>query len=96
MLHVQYPTPIVSLSALGWGSASPVRNKDDGLIPVVLQQPILHLASASLDDTGDDEYVLRMDNVGDDRTTMTITSSCCPIVLQRPLVLLSLASPSGA
>ena len=66
MLHVLYPTPIVSLSASGWGSASPVRNKDDGLIPVVVQQPILYLASASLDDTGDNEYVLRMDNAGDD------------------------------
>ena len=52
-----------------------MRNKDDGLIPVVVQQSNLYLASASLDDTGDNEYVLRMDNVGDDRTTTTITSS---------------------
>jgi len=65
-----------------------VRNNDDGLVPFVVQQAVLHLASASLDDVGDDESTgrrlgctLRTDNVGDDRTmtTMTATSSCRPL-----------------
>jgi hypothetical protein len=32
-----------------------VRNNSDGLVPVVIQQPILVSASASLDDAGDDK-----------------------------------------
>jgi hypothetical protein len=30
------------------------RENDDGLVPVVVQQAVLYLASASLDDAGDD------------------------------------------
>ncbi len=65
-----------------------LRNNDDGLVPVVVQQAVLHSASASLDDVGDDEstgrrlaYTLRTDDVGDDQmmTTMTATSSCRPL-----------------
>mgnify|MGYP006201267699 CR=1 FL=1 len=64
------------------------RNNDNGLVPVVVQQAVLHSASASLDDVGDDEsigqrlaYTLRTDDVGDDRTTatMTATSSVRPL-----------------
>jgi hypothetical protein len=67
-----------------------VRNNDDGLIPVIVQQAVLHSASASLDDAGDDKstgrqllYALRMDDVGNNRTTttMTMTSSCRPLML---------------
>ncbi len=81
-----------------------VRNNDDGLIPVVVQQTILYSASASIDNVGDDKstgqrlaYVLRTDDVGDDRTTttMTATSSCRPLILQRPLFLSSRVSPRG-
>ncbi len=50
-----------------------MRNNNDGLVPVVVQQAVLHSASASLDDVGDDEstgrrlaYMLRTDDVGDD------------------------------
>ncbi len=66
-----------------------VTNNDDGLVPVVVQQPILYLSSASLDNFGDDKltgrrlpYALRTNNVGDGRTTtrMTTTSSCCDAV----------------
>jgi hypothetical protein len=79
------------------------RNNDDGLVPVIVQQAVLHSASASLDDAGDDKstgrqllYALRMDDVGNNRTTttMTMTSSCRPLMLWRPLVLLPL--PLGA
>jgi hypothetical protein len=31
------------------------RNNDDGLVPVVKQQAVLHSASTSLDNVGDDE-----------------------------------------
>jgi hypothetical protein len=53
------------------------------------------LASASLNDAGVNKSTGR---VGDDRmtTTMMTTSSCCPLVLKLPLVLLSLVSPLGA
>ena len=81
MLNVQYLPPIVTLSAAsGGGPASPARNNKDGLVPVIMQQPVLYSVSASLDDAGD----VHMDNVGDDRmtTTMTKTSSCCPIMLR--------------
>ena len=43
-----------------------MRNNDDGLVPVVVQQAVLHSASASIDNVGDDKltgrrlaYVLR-------------------------------------
>jgi hypothetical protein len=80
------------------------RNKDDGLVPVVVQQAILYSAFAGLDNVGDNEstgrqlaYALRTDDVGDDQTTttMTATSSCRPLILRRPLFLLSLTSPWG-
>jgi hypothetical protein len=41
-------------------------------------------------------YALCVDNVGNNQTTATTTSSYCPIVLWHPLILLSLASPLGA
>ena len=31
------------------------RNKDDGLVPVVVQQPVLYLSSVSLGDVGDEK-----------------------------------------
>ena len=80
------------------------RNKDDGLVPVVVQQVVLYSASASIDNMGDDNstgrrlaYALRTDDVGDDRTTttMTATSSCRPLILRHPLFLLSRALPWG-
>jgi hypothetical protein len=88
----------------GGDGGNMVRNKDDGLVPVVVQQAVLYSAFASLDNMGDDEstgqrlaYTLRTDDVGDDRTTttMTATSSYRPLILQRPLFLLSLTSPWG-
>ena len=65
-----------------------LRNNNDGLAPLIVQQAALHLALASLDDMGEDEstgrrlaYTLRTDDVGDDRTmtTMMATSSCRPL-----------------
>ena len=60
----------MSMSAL---ALAKLRHNDDGLVPVVVQQAVLHSASASLDDVGDDEstgrrlaYMLRTDDVGDD------------------------------
>ena len=51
--NMQYPVPIVASSAaLGGGAASPARNNGNGLVPVVMQQPVLYLASASLDNAG--------------------------------------------
>ncbi len=64
----------------------------------------LYSASASIDNVGDDKstgrrlaYTLHTDDVGDDRTTMTMTatSSCRHLILRRPLFLLSSASPWG-
>ncbi len=50
-----------------------VRNNDDGLIPVIVQLPVLYSSSASLDDVGDDKstgrrlsYALCTNDVGDD------------------------------
>ena len=106
--NVQYPaTSDASSAAIGGGAASLARNNNDGLVPVVLQQPVLDLASASLNlnNAGSNEsagrrlaYVLRTDNIGSDQTTTTMTTktSCCHIMLQRCLVLLSLALPLGA
>jgi hypothetical protein len=91
-LHVRYPAPIVASSASGGGPASPARNDDDdGLVSVVVQQPILYSAYASLnddvgsDDVGSDDestggrllasYALRTDDVGDDRTTTTTATT---------------------
>jgi hypothetical protein len=80
------------------------RDNDDGLVPVVVQQAVLYSASASIDNVGDDKstgqrlaYALRTDDVGDDRTTttMTATLSCRPLILRRPLFLSSRASPWG-
>jgi len=108
MLDVQYPaTSVASSAAFGGGAASPARNNNDGLVPVVLQQPVLDSASASLNlnNAGSNEsagrrlaYALRTDNIGNDQTTTTMTTktSCCHIMLQRCLVLLSLALPLGA
>jgi hypothetical protein len=90
----------------GGDGGNMARNNDDGLVPVVVQQAVLYLASASIDNVGDDKttgqrlsYALRTDDVGDDRTTttmtMTATSSCRPLILQRPLFLSSRASPWG-
>jgi len=55
-LNVQYPPPIVASSAaLVGGPASLARNNNDDLISDVMQLPVLYSASASLDDTGDNE-----------------------------------------
>jgi hypothetical protein len=97
-------TRVVGDKEGGGNGGNMVRNNKDGLIPVVVQQAVLHSASASLDNVGDDEstgqglaYMLRTVDVGDDRTTttMTATSSCRPLMLQHPLILLSLAGPWG-
>ena len=75
-----------------------VRNNDDGLVPIVVQQAFLYSASASIDNMGDDKltgrrlaYALRTDDVGDNQMTTTITAtlSCRPLILRRPLFLLS-------
>ena len=57
----------------GGGNGGNMARNNDGLVPVVVQQAILYLASTSLDDTGDDKltglrlaYTLRMDDAGDD------------------------------
>jgi hypothetical protein len=97
-------TRLVGNEEGGGNGGNMARNKDDGLVPVVVQQAVLYSAFASLDNVGDDEstgrrlaYSLRTDDVGDDRTTttMTATSSCRPLILRRPLFLLSLTSPWG-
>ena len=88
----------------GGDGGNMVRNNDDGLVPVVVQQAVLYSASASINNVGDEKstgqrlaYALCTDDVGDDRTTttMTATSSCPPLILQRPLFLSSLALPWG-
>ena len=63
------------------------RNNDYGLIPVVVQQAVLHSASArhrqvDRTTTGMPACMLRTDDVGGDptTTTMTATSSCRPLV----------------
>ena len=82
------------------------RNNEDGLVPVVVQQAVLYSAFASLDNVGDDEstgrrlaYALRTPHGRRWRRpntrTMTATSSCCPLILRRPLFLLSLTLPWG-
>ena len=97
-------TRVVGDEEGGGDGGNMARNKKDGLVPVVVQQAILYSAFAGLDNVGDDEstgqqlaYALRTDDVGDDRTTtmITATSSCCPLILQHPLFLLSLTSPWG-
>ena len=74
----------------GGGNGGYMAINNDGLVPVVVQQAILYLASASLDDAGKDKstgrrlaYTLHTDNAGDDRTTMmmTTTLSCRPLML---------------
>jgi hypothetical protein len=88
----------------GGDGGNMTRNNDDGLVPVVVQQAVLYSASASIGNMGDDKstgrrlaYVLRTDDVGNDQTTTTMTasSSCRPLILRRPLFLLSRASPWG-
>ena len=88
----------------GGDGGNMARNNDDGLVPVVVQQAVLYSASASIDNVGDNKstgqrlaYALRTDDVGDDRTTttMTATSSCRPLILRCPLFLSSRASPWG-
>ena len=60
------------------------RNNNDGLVPIIVQQPTLYLACASLHNTGDGKstgqqlvYKLHTDNVGNNQT---ITTKCCPVV----------------
>ena len=90
----------------GGDKGNMARNNDDGLVPVVVQQAVLYSAFASIDNVGDDKstgqrlaYALRTDDVGDNQMTttmtMTATSSCRPLILQRPLFLSSRASPWG-
>ena len=97
-------TRVVGDEEGGGDGGNMARNKDDGLVPVVVQQAVLYSAFAGLDNVGDDEstgrrlaYSLRTDDVGDDRTTttMTATSSCRPLILRRPLFLSSLTLPWG-
>jgi hypothetical protein len=97
-------TRVVGDEEGGGNGGNMVRNNNNGLVPVVVQQAVLYSASASIDNMGDDNstgrrlaYELRTDDVGDDRTTtaMTATSSCRPLILQRPLFLLSRALPWG-
>ena len=95
-LHVRYPAPIVASSAAsGGGAASPARRSgdDDGFVPVVVQQPVLYSAYASLYGyAGSDDgstggrllasYALRTDDVGDDRTTTSSYPPPDPIVIR--------------
>ncbi len=98
-------TRVVGDEVGGGNGGNMARNNDDGLLaPIIVQQAVLYSASASLNDVGDNEstgrrlaHALLTDNVGDDQTTTTmmVTLFCRPLMLQRPLVLLSLASPWG-
>jgi hypothetical protein len=55
-LHMRYPTPIVAPGALGLRLVSPaMNNEDNGLVPVVPQQPVLYSASAILDNPANDK-----------------------------------------
>ena len=55
-LHMRYPAPIVASGASGLRLASPAMNdEDNGLVPVVVQQPVLYSASAILDNPADDK-----------------------------------------
>ena len=83
-------TRVVGDEEGGGDRGNMARNNDDGLVPVVVQQAVLYSASASIENVGDDKstgrrlaYALRTDDVGDDRTTttMTATSSCRPLIL---------------
>jgi hypothetical protein len=59
-LNVRYPAPIITSSAAsGRGAASPARNNNDGLVPIVMQQPVLFSASAGRDNAGNDELTGR-------------------------------------
>ncbi len=93
-------TRVVGDKEGGGDGENMARNNKDGLAPIVVQQAVLHSASASLDNVGEDEstrrrlaYTLRTVDVGDDRTMtmMTATSSCCPLMLRHPLIILSIA-----
>ena len=97
-------TRVVGNEEGGGKRGNMARNNDNGLIPIVVQQAVLYLASTSLNNVGEDEstgrqlaHALLTDNIGDDQTTtmMMATSSCHPLMLQCPLVLLSLVSPWG-
>ena len=74
----------------GGSDGGNMARKNDGLVPVVVQQAILYLASASLDGAGNDEstgrrlaYTLCTDDAGDNQTMMmmTTTLSCCSLML---------------
>ena len=61
----------------GGDRGNKLRNNDDGLVPVVVQQAVLYSASTSIYNVGDDKstgqrlvYALHTDDVSDDRTTM--------------------------
>ena len=79
-------TRVVGNKEGGGDGGNMVRNNDNGLVPVIVQQVVLYSASASLDNAGDDRTM----------TKMTTTLSCHPLMLRCPLILLSLASPLGA
>ena len=69
-LHVGYRVPIVAPGASGLRPASPERNNDDdGLVPVVVQRPILYSASAILND----------------RARNNDDNGLVPVVVQRPV-----------
>ena len=68
-------TRVVGNEEGGGDGGNTARTNNDGLIPVVVQQDVLYLAFASLDNVGDDKltrqrlaYTLRTDNVGDNQT----------------------------
>ncbi len=53
-LHVRYPATIIAPGASGLRQASLARNNNDnGLVPVVMQQPVLYSASAILNNMAD-------------------------------------------
>ena len=91
-------TRVVGDEEGGGNGGNMARNNNNGLVPIIVRQAILYLASTSLDNVGDNEstirrlaYSLRTDDVSNDRMTMTMTMtatlSCHPFMLQRPLVL---------
>ena len=87
-------TRVVGDEEGGGDGGNMASNNDDCVVPVVVQQAVLYSdsASASLDKVGNDN------DWANDRTTatMTVTSSCRPLMLRRPLVLLSPTMPLGA
>ena len=66
-------TRVVGDKEGGGNGGNMARNNDDGLIPVVVQQAVLYLASASINNVGNDKstgqrlaYTLCTDNVSND------------------------------